>query len=168
MGKFAGISVSLCFLMLTSGVAYTQSDNDLYLFTLLLGTDGQYHVNAPKYISGFNEGGITDQPFFTPSGDLLVSVRKSGESQNDIWQLFPTSKKIKRMTSTKAGEYFPQISPDGLYLSFLRQDPTQVSDQRLYKVELHTLIEKCLTGDLHDIGNYTWMSPFELGLYRIE
>ncbi len=168
MGKSMGTSVSFCFLMFTSGVAFTQSDNDLYIFTLLLATDGQYHVNSPKYLSGFNEGGITDQPFFTPSGDLLVSVRNAGEAQNDIWQLSPASKKIIRITSTKAGEFYPQISPDGLYLSFIRQDPTQVSDQRLYKVELHTLIEKCLSGDLHDIGNYAWMSSYELGLYRDE
>jgi len=154
----------ICFARLS----YAQTDNDLYLFSLQLTSDGLYHVYAPKYLSGFNQGGYTNQPSFTPSGDLLVSVRKVDENQNDIWQLSLAQKKIKRLTLTSASEYSPLIHPDGQYLSVLRKEPGEVVDQQVYKIGFHSQEYKSVTGDIHDVGYYTWISSHELGLYRIE
>ncbi len=155
-----------CF-MCVARLSYAQTDTELYLFSLQKTSDSLYHVYAPKYLSGFNAGGDTNQPSFTPSGDLLISVRKAGETQNDIWQLSLTQKKIKRLTETSGSEYSPRIHPDGKNLSVLRKEPGEVFDQQVYTIGLRSGEYKSVTGDIRDIGNYTWMSSHELGLYRI-
>ncbi|HJW30340.1 MAG TPA: hypothetical protein VJ508_14005, partial [Saprospiraceae bacterium] len=147
---------------------YGQGKSELYLFNLVKSQDGQYHVFGPKYLSGFNPGGYTNQPYFTPSGDLLVSVRKAGESQNDIWLLSPVLKKCRQITNTTASEYSPQIEPGGDYYSVIRQVEGSPIDQQVYQFPLLGGHYESLTPDVQDIGYYGWLNPGELGLYRIE
>ena len=167
MRKFVVFTSIWCSLTCMPGVLFAQPKSDLYLFSLLLSSDSLYHVLAPRYLSGFNERGISDEPSFTPSGDLLISVKKEGETQYDIWQLLLSQKKIKRLTFTQASEYSPQITPDGQHLSFLRKATLGAVDQQLYQVGLTGKDLKSLEGDIRDVVNYTWMSSHELGLYRV-
>jgi len=145
-----------------------QSATDLYLFNLIKTPDNQYHIYGPKFLSGFNPGGYTNQPFFTPSGDILVSVRKAGEKQNDIWLLSPNAKKCRRLTSTKANEYSPQLTRGGDYYSVVRQVEGEPIDQQVYQFPLHGGEYESLTPGIKDIGYYAWLKPDELALYRIE
>ena len=168
MIKVAFRSGSWFWFILIASLSFAQTDNDLYLFSLQLTSDGHYHIYAPKYLSGFNEEGYTIQPSFTSSGDLLVSVKKAGENQYDIWQLSPSQKIVRRLTLTNATEFSPQITPDGQFLSVLRKMPGEELDQQVCIINLHSQEYKSITSDFHNVGNYTWMSADELGLYRIE
>ncbi|MEP6793345.1 MAG: hypothetical protein ABJB16_03400 [Saprospiraceae bacterium] len=129
-------------------------------------SDGHNHIYGPKFLSNFNKGGYTYQPSFTSVGDLLVSVRKVGENQNDIWLLSPSEKTIKRLTNTKSSEFFPQMNDNGLFLSFLKKEPQETPDQQVFSIDLKSRKVKSITKDIHDVGNYTWMSSHELGIYR--
>jgi len=145
-----------------------QGETQLYLFSLVKSQDNHYHVHSPKYLSGLNAGGYTNQPFFTPSGEIIVSVRKAGETQNDIWLLSPSTKKYRRLTNTKANEYSPQLEPSALNYSVVRQVEGEPIDQQVFEFPIRGGRYESLTGDIKDIGYYTWMKPDELGLYRIE
>ncbi len=145
-----------------------QGETHLYLFNLIKTPDNQYHVYGPKFLSGFNKGGYTNQPFFTPSGDLLVSVRKAGESQNDIWLLSPATRRCRQLTDTKANEYSPQLDPAGEYYSVVRQVTGEPMDQQVYRFPVFGGKYESLTPDLRDVGYYAWLRPDELALYRIE
>lgn len=146
----------------------SQTDNDLYLFSLEKTSKEEYHVYAPKFLSAFNKGGYINQPSFTPSGDLLVSVRREGDNQNDIWQLSLTLKKLRRLTQTDAFEYSPQIHPDEEHLTVLRKLNGEPINQQVCNIDLRTGEQKCVADDIRDIGYYTWLSLTELGLFRIE
>lgn len=150
------------------GFIHSQSGYDLYLFSLHQTSDGQNHIYGPRFLSGFNRGGFTYQPSFTPEGDILVSVRKAGENQNDIWQLSLTQKKIKRLTNTNSSEFFPKIIDDGMFLSFLKKEPQESPEQQVYRVELKSHKVQNMTKDIHDVGNFAWISSHELGLYRMD
>lgn len=150
------------------GFIHSQSGNDLYLFSLHQTSDGHNHIYGPRFLSGFNKGGFTYQPSFTPEGDILVSVRRAGENQNDIWQLSPEEKKIKRLTNTKSSEFFPRLTGHGLLLSFIKKEPQELADQQVYRIELRSQKVLSMTKDFHDVGNYVWLSDHELGLYRMD
>ncbi len=168
MTRFKFFSVT-CFLFFChTGHIYSQAGYDLYLFSLHQSADGHNHVYSPKFLSNFNKGGYTYQPSFTREGDLLVSVRKPGENQNDIWLLSPAEKKIKRITNTTSSEFFPRMENDGLFISYIKKEPQGTLDQQVFRVELKTQKVQSMTKDIHDVGNYTWMSSHELGLYRMD
>jgi len=165
------IKVLFCFGILLCIPCYHifgQAGYDLYLFSLHQTPDGLHHIYSPKFLSNFNKGGFTYQPSFTPGGELLVSVRKAGENQNDIWQLSLPEKKIKRITNTNASEFFPRLNADGQSLSFVKKESQEPSDQQVYKVDMRTQKMQNMTRDIHDVVNYAWMSSHELGLYRTD
>jgi hypothetical protein len=157
----------LCFLTIVNDLQ-GQGETHLYLFNLAKSADDAYHVYGPKYLSAFNRKGYTNQPFFTPTGDLLVSVRKARESQNDIWLLSLSSKKCKRLTQTKANEYSPQVQPGGGKYSVLRQLDDEPIDQQVMSFSTTGGKTISLTPDVNDIGYYAWLNPEELVLYRID
>lgn len=155
-----------CF-CLSMTMSFAQVESDLYLFSLERTDKDEFHVHTAKFLSSFNKKGYTNQPSFTPSGDLLVSVRKSNESQNDIWLLNLTTKKNKRLTQTNAKEYSPRIHPDEEHLTVLRQISENPLDQQVCNINLRSGDMDCVPGGT-DIGYYTWLSPNELGLFRID
>lgn len=152
----------------TSSMTFAQGPTDLYIFQLHAGTDHQYHIYQAKFLSGFNRGGYTNQPWFTPEGDILVSVRKAGETQNDIYQLTLQDKSLRRITQTAANEYSPRIDPSGQRLTVVRQVEGDSIDQQVYQSPLKGGGYKSLTPGIRDIGYYTWVDENQLALYRID
>lgn len=152
----------------TSTKLSAQEPTDLYLFQLHRADDFNYQLYQARFLSGFNPGGYTNQPWFTPSGDLLVSVRMDGGQQNDIYRLSPGTRKIRQLTKTKANEYSPRIHPDGLQLTMVRQVEGDSIDQQVFAASLQGGGYRSLTPDIRDIGYYTWCGNDQLALFRIE
>ena len=73
-----------------------QDPTDVYLFQLQISPDHTCHVYQPKFLSGFNRGGYTNQPWFVSNEEILLSVRMRGDTQNDIYLLSLASKKVWR------------------------------------------------------------------------
>jgi Tol biopolymer transport system component len=149
-------------------MTFAQDPTDLYLFQLHAGTDHDYHIYQAKYLSAFNPGGYTNQPWFTPEGNLLVSVRKAGEKQNDIYQLSLKTNMVRRISRTASNEFSPRIHPDGQRLTVVRQVEGDSIDQQVYQAALKGGAFRSLTPGIKDIGYYTWAGNDQLALYRID
>lgn len=145
-----------------------QGESELYHFMLQRSTKGDIQLMKPKFLSGFNPGGYTNQPAFTPQGHLLVSVRGKNDLQNDIWLLNVSSGRLRRLTNTSAYEYSPQIHPDEERLSFLQKTGDTPLHQQVCTVPLKGGEKEVVTPDFEDVGYYTWLSDHELGLFRID
>src|SRR6187551_685470 len=117
---------------LSMSTALAQDPTDLYLFQLQTTPDHVSHVYQPKFLSGFNPNGYTNQPWFVSNDALLVSVRTKGDTQNDIYMLSTASNKIRQITRTANNEYSPRIQPDGMHLSVVRQVEGDSIDQQVY------------------------------------
>jgi WD40 repeat protein len=152
-------------LTVSSGVS--QGSTDLYLFRLKKTDDQAYHLYHAEFLSSFNPGGYTNQPWFTREGNLLVSVRKAGEKQNDIYQLSPITKSIRRMTKTPSNEYSPRIHPDGQQLTVLRQVEGDSINQQVYKVPLKGGRYISMTPEIRNTGYYTCIAANHIALFRI-
>ena len=149
--------------------ATAQDPTDLYLFQLQSSPDHSYHVYQPKYLSGFNQGGYTNQPWFVSNDALLVSARIAKDTQSDIYLLSTASKKIRQITKTTANEYSPRINPDGQHLAVVRQVQGDSMDQQVFQTSWPGGgAYKSVTPQTRDIGYYSWLGKDELALFRIE
>ena len=155
-------------LLIWSAISTGASQNDLYLFSLDKSGKGTYSISDPRYLNSFNKGGFTNQPAFTPSGELLVSVRLANENQNDIWLLDIDARKYRILTQTSETEYSPSIHPHEEHLTVLRKTGEQPIDQQVCNIDLRTGMLKCVSGNFRDVAYYTWLGPHYLALFRIE
>lgn len=155
-------------LLVWSAISTGASQNDLYLFSLDKSGKGIYSVSDPKYLNSFNKDGFTNQPAFTPSGELLVSVRLANEDQNDIWLLDIDARKYRILTRTSETEYSPYIHPHEEHLTVLRKTGEQPMDQQVCNIDLRTGTLECVSGNFRDVAYYTWLGPNYLALFRIE
>ena len=168
MKRFCHNTFCLILAVLSAVVSLrAQAPSDLYLFSLHQeGTN--YYVFHPQLLSGFNPGGYTNQPWFTPEGDILVSVRLSSDVQNDIYKLSVQDLTIHRLTKTSANEYSPRFDPSRQHLSVVRQVVGEDMDQQVFAARLTGGSFKSITPDIKDIGYYTWLDDEYLGLFRID
>ncbi len=111
MSIYSKLITLLSFITGLSGTMMAQQ-SQLYLYDLAL-IDGQFELSHPRYLSGFNEDGYTDQPFFIDPYRILVSAgKKEKPSETDLYELHLREKSVKRITMTPDREYSPSIHPD--------------------------------------------------------
>lgn len=161
----ASVKVIIASLLLTiTGIANGQPETYLYLFDIQ-SKDDCYEVANPKYLSSFNPRGYTDQPSFTPLGDILVTAKLEKEDQHDIWILSPETNTCKRLTQTSADEFAPRVTPDGRYYSVLRQEEGDSSSRQVWQFPVIGGKYKSVTKQSKGIGQYAWINEHELGLF---
>lgn len=148
--------------------ANAQEPTDLYVFQLQKTENNSYHIFNAQFISAFNPGGYTNQPWFVGNNDLLVSVRRKGDTQNDLYHLQLSNHSIKRLTKTAANEYSPRLDPSKEYLSMVRQVEGVSMDQQVILSRFSGGASQSITPDRRDIGYYAWIDQSNLALFRIE
>jgi len=142
---------------------------DLYLFQLTKDDSSHWHAHSPKYLSGFNAGGYTNQPEFITDDVLYVSVRKPGMEQNDIYSLDIQVDRIEVITSTDESEFSPTKMPDGMSFSCVRQVHGDDMDQQLFAYPLdRSLNGKSAFHDLKNIGYHCWLNEDDIGLFLVD
>lgn len=104
---------------------------DLYLFELTENQGGAVHVHSPKYLSDFNRGGYTNQPFFVSDQELYVSVRLKEDNQNDIYAIQVADRTIRKVTETPDSEFSPTLFPDQARIGCVRQTTKGPNRQNL-------------------------------------
>jgi hypothetical protein len=103
-------------------VAFAQVPvTDLYLVQLTEQPAGTFHVHSPEYLSDFNAGGYTSQPFFASDQELYISVRKKGDDQNDLYAIHVDNQTIRKVTDTPESEFSPALLPGNGWLACVRQ-----------------------------------------------
>lgn len=143
--------------------ATAQVETHLYLFQVEQVEDC-YAVSKPRYISSFNPCGYTDQPSFTPLGDVLVSAKMAGDDQHDIWLISTETGSYKRLTQTSANEFSPRVTPDGRCYSVVRQVKGDTTSQ-VWQFPVFGGKYKSITPKVGSVGNYAWINENEIGLF---
>lgn len=154
---FCGLSLSL------SG----QAPTELWMFNLEKNHEGFHSLTTPRFLSAFNPLGYTNQPWFTPKSELLLSISKIGDDQHDIFQVNFSEKTVRQMTNTSVNEFSPRYTPDNESLSVLVQVPGDSIDQQVCRVPLSDGKYTSLTPGIKDVGYYAWLDKDHLALYRL-
>lgn len=163
------IQFSRLLIVLLSGLSGTlvlgQGATDLYRFELKNLPDGSLTLGQAQWLSGCNPGGYMSQPWYTPDGQLLVSVRMAGDTQNDIWSLAPDRGTYWKVTETRDSEYSPRHTPLSGQWSCLRQGPGEPPVQQVVRFPWAGGSPEVVTTGLSDVGYYTWIDEDELALF---
>ncbi len=130
-------------------------NTELYLFDLTVDDTSGYHVHSPRYLSGFNAGGYTNQPAFMDDNTLYVSVYSDSSGQNDIYALNLTGNTVEQVTTTDESEFSPTPHPDGVHFTCIRQVIGGETNQQLYQYPL----------DRSDEGSSVWPGILTVGYY---
>jgi len=156
-------------LVLLSGISWTfltgQGATDVYRFELNSLPDGSITLGKAQWLSGCNPGGYMSQPWYTPEGRLLVSVRMAGDTQNDIWSLDPDHGSFWKVTATGDNEFSPRHTPRGGQWSCLRQVAGDPPVQQVVRFPVAGGLPEVVTTTLSDVGYYTWIDEDELALF---
>lgn len=141
---------------------------DLYLFQLTEDDTSRWHAHSPKYLSGFNEEGYTNQPAFMTDDVLYVSVKKPEMQQNDIFSLDLSSGHIDEVTSTEVSEFSPTKMPDGVSFSCVRQVHGEEVDQQLYQYPFdRSLNGKSAFADIKNVGYHCWLGDDDVAMFLV-
>jgi len=158
----------ICVVALTTSAVCAQVPaTDLYLFQLSP-LDTSWTIHSPLLLSGFNNGGYTNQPEFIADDLLYVSVRKAGEEQNDIYGLHLNEGKVERITATPESEYSPTRMPDRSSFSCVRQNDSDTVDQRLFEYPLDRNSNGTdLIPSHYNIGYHSWVTKDDVALFLV-
>ena len=155
--------------MWSGGLAAQIPATELYLFDLTRDATNTWHAHSPKLLSTFNAGGYTNQPEFIEDNLLYVSVRKEGDSQNDIYALSLADNSITRVTATPANEFSPLKHPDGMSFTCVRQVEGDEMDQRIFKYPLdRSNTGEPVNSDLVNVGYHCWLNESVLATFLVE
>ena len=141
---------------------------DLYLLQLTEQPSGTLHVHSPKYLSEFNEGGYTNQPFFVSDQELYVSVRRKGDEQNDIYAIQPENRTIRKVTDTPESEFSPTLFPENGWIGCVRQTTEGPNRQNLVVFPLDQSDNgQTLFPDQENIGYFCPMDEQSVALFLV-
>ena len=140
------------FVLLTSILAWSQPDTDIFLFRI-----DQETIPAPTNIS--DNSGYDNQPSFWSDSQSILYARNT-DGQTEIARYFISTGETVIITQTKQGsEYSPIQIPDTDEISSIRLDTTGL--QLLYRYDLKgnsTILVEGLK-----IGYHAWISSNSLG-----
>ena len=127
-----------------------QPSTEVYLFDI--NNEGAtITLSNPTNISN-NAGKYDNQPYFDKNGEHLYYVKSIGKN-SDIVKYNVSQKTEERITDTPAGEYSPQVTPDGKFISSIILN--DAGYQRLVKYPLEGGERQVVVPE-KIIGYYVW------------
>jgi hypothetical protein len=156
----------LCFA--STGTAQIPESN-LYVFQLTMDDTARWHIHSPQFVSSWNPNGYTNQPEWIDDSNLLVSARRTGTDQNDIYHLNLATHLLKRCTDTPEHEFSPLLTPDKRTFSVVRQVSATPIDQQVYRfpLDLSGAGRPVFPGILN-VGYHCWLTQDALALFLVD
>ncbi len=137
---------------------------DIFMFNFVE-YDSELNLKQPTCLSGFNEGGYNNQPYFISPGELYISTNHEGNLQTDIVALDYDLGNYMFITKTDSiSEFSPTLMPDRLHFSVIRQEGT---DQWLWQYPLDKSNGGNPLLNLNDVGYHCWLNQDEVALFRV-
>ncbi len=136
---------------------------DVWLLDLIKEGDALRAV-TPRNLT--NRPGYDNQPFFTPTGDLLFVRMESGKT--DVWRWSSETDISVRITKTPTqGEYSPTPIPgsDG-GISYIRS-PTD-TDGRLWRMPQEGAAPEIVFADIGPVGYHAWFDADHVALWLLQ
>lgn len=165
MRYFLSFVLSLIFAV---GLHAQLPNTQVYVFDIAV-ADSTVTFKQPKYLTGFNQNGYNNQPYWLDRNKLVVSVQRPEMQQPDIFSFDLNTKTQTRMTRTLAGEYSPKGMGDGRKFSAIRQEYVG-RDTVLRLWEFPTNLQdngRPVFKYINGIGYYEWLNSAQLALFLV-
>lgn len=136
---------------------------DVWLLDILRDGDA-LRAASPRNLT--NRPGYDNQPYFTPTGDLLFVQMEDGRT--DLWRWGTASETMTRVTATAdQGEYSPTPIPgsDG-GISYIRSPDD--SSGRLWRMPYEGAEPEIIFADIGPVGYHAWFDADYVALWRLQ
>jgi len=166
----------LSFLTLSSNLsAQLLPDTDMFLFDLDQKTDSIFLFSNPKFLTGFNQNGYNNQPFFMSDNELYFTVQfPEDTTQTDIYALDLKDFVLTRVTATVESEYSANLVPPRgepgkqPYFSCVRVEVDEDNSQRLWRFPLDRSNNgQPVFTSINDIGYHFWINYRQVMLFIV-
>lgn len=141
---------------------FAQTATEVYLFDIK--KDGASFSIIPntKPINISNNEGYDNQPSFIEKLNAVAYVSSRNKKPTDVFLYDLATAKTKQLTNNSQAEYSPKTTPDGKYISLVKD-----VDQNLTRISLDGLVTEKLYTSKDSIGYYCWLNQSEIAAFTL-
>lgn len=141
---------------------FAQTATEVYLFDIQKkGNTFSIVPNAkPENIS--NNVGYDNQPSFVEKLQSVAFVSSRNKKSTDVFLYNLETAKTKQLTNNSQAEYSPKTTPDGNFISVVKD-----VDQNLTQISLDGLVTEKLYTSKDSIGYYCWLNKSEIAAFTL-
>lgn len=116
--------------------------------------------SKPSNIS--NNEGYDNQPSFIEKLNALAYVSSRNNKPTDVFLYDLATATTKQFTNNSQAEYSPKTTPDGKFISVVKD-----TDQNLTRISLDGLVTEKLYTSKDSIGYYCWLNQSEIAAFTL-
>jgi hypothetical protein len=141
---------------------FAQPATEVYLLNIKKnGTSFSIDPNTkPKNIS--NNIGYDNQPSFIEKLNAVAYVSSRNKKSTDVFLYNLATATTKQFTNNSEAEYSPKTTPDGKYISVVKD-----TDQNLTRISLDGLVTEKRYTSKDSIGYYCWLNQSEIAAFTL-
>jgi hypothetical protein len=134
------------------------------VYLLNIKKDGNSFNVVPnsKPINISNNSGYDNQPSFIEKLNAVAYVSSRNKKPTDVFLYDLATAKTKQFTNNSQAEYSPKITPDGKFISVVKD-----TDQNLTRISLDGLFTEKLYTSKDSIGYYCWFNQSEIAAFTL-
>lgn len=114
----------------------------------------------PENIS--NNIGYDNQPSFIEKLNAVAYVSSRNKKSTDVFLYNLATANTKQFTNNSEAEYSPKTTPDGKFISVIKD-----TDQNLTRISLNGLVTEKLYASKDSIGYYCWLNKSEIAAFTL-
>jgi hypothetical protein len=141
---------------------FAQPATEVYLLNIQKnGTSFSIVPNTkPENIS--NNIGYDNQPSFIEKLNAIAYVSSRNKKSTDVYLYDLATANTKQFTNNSEAEYSPKTTPDGNFISVVKD-----TDQNLTRISLDGLVTEKLYTSKDSIGYYCWLNQSEIAAFTL-
>lgn len=141
---------------------FAQTATEVYLINITKeGTSFSIDPNT-KPINISNNEGYDNQPSFIEKLNAVAYVSSRNNKPTDVFLYDLATAKTKQFTNNSQAEYSPKTTPDGKFISVVKD-----VDQNLTQISLDGLVTEKLYTSKDSIGYYCWLNQSEIAAFTL-
>ena len=115
-----------------------------------------------KLVNISNNEGYDNQPSFIEKLNAVAYVSSRNKKSTDVYLYHLETANNKQLTNNNEAEYSPKTTPDGKFISVVKD-----IDQNLTRISLDGLVTEKLYTSKDSIGYYCWLNQSEIAAFTL-
>ena len=154
--------ILLFLIVLLNQTGSAQTATEVYLLDIKKDGNSFSIVPNTKPENISNNEGYDNQPSFIEKLNAVAYVSSRNKKPTDVYLYDLETAKTKQLTNNSQAEYSPKTTPDGKFISVVKD-----VDQNLTRISLDGLVTEKLYTSKDSIGYYCWLNKSEIAAFTL-
>ncbi|QBN18481.1 TolB family protein [Flavobacterium nackdongense] len=152
----------LFLIVLLHQYGFAQPATEVYLLDIKNNATSFSIDPSTKPVNISNNEGYDNQPSFIEKLNAVAYVSSRNKKPTDVYLYDLATAKTQQFTNNKEAEYSPKTTPDGKFISVVKD-----TDQNLTRISLDGLVTEKLYTSKDSIGYYCWLNKSEIAAFTL-